>query len=94
MLFARLVGHDTYVLYPAPQWTVKAREEGYNLKYKYSSIHITRHGTARHDTTQQELVLSYGFDILEFTLAGQRQVTTKTKTVSFEMKDKYILHVC
>jgi len=50
--------------------------------------------TARHDTTQHDLILSHGFDILEFTLAGHRQVTTKTKTVSFEMEEKYISPVC
>jgi hypothetical protein len=40
------------------------------------SIHIMQH-----DTTRQNEIPLYGFDMLEFTVAGHRQVTAKTNTV-------------
>jgi hypothetical protein len=49
------------------------------------SIHIIRHDTTRHDK-----IFLYGFDMLEFTVSGHRQVTTKTDELSFGL-DEIIL---
>jgi hypothetical protein len=48
------------------------------ISRNYALFKVDSHYAVRHDTTRHDKIFLYGFDMLEFTLAGHRKVKIKT----------------